>query len=226
MDNLNGHHGAPGDHGIPGDLSAPSTPNWPVHAIDEHAHEPERWLWEPRIPFGLVTIMEDERDDVLSRHAVGIAAHLTHGGPLPDGSPLPLGNAVILSAAGLADQIVPWLEHDGAHRSRLTLLGPTPERAIVLPRDITLLAHHVYATGAMLVFIDPLRAFLPSGVMLPPTADVAEQSPGASAAVLERVLTTLDVLAAASGAAVVVCRNVAERWNGWHHILHLVRELP
>ena len=89
---------------------------------------------------------------------------------MPDGTASFEGNVVLLSAEdGVADTIRPRLEQAGADLDRVFDLSTLPtndgqERVTVIPDDLPHIIEVVQQTGAILVVVDPLMAFLSSKV--------------------------------------------------------------
>jgi hypothetical protein len=168
------------------------------HVIDDHVHDELRWLWPGFIPFGRVTMLEGSRGMGKSLIAVDVMARVSSGRPMPDGTPCAAGAGVMLCADGIAETVVPRLEAAGADLGRIVLLESTPQRKIVLPRDVIMLAQHVVAVRAKLLVIDPLLAYL--------DPDVNPLSPDE----LEIATAPLDLLAVASDVALMVVRRLDE----------------
>jgi hypothetical protein len=86
---------------------------------------PERvsWLWPGRIPAGKLTVIDGDPGDGKSTLSLDLAARVSTGSPMPDGTRAAPGNVLVLSAEdGVADTI----------RPRLDAAGADPERVIVL----------------------------------------------------------------------------------------------
>src|SRR4051812_6408341 len=83
--------------------------------------EPEtvRWLWEGRIPFGKVTILEGDPGVGKSTMALDLAARVSRGAGMPatrgTSDEAPAGTVIIYSGDdGLSDTVRPRLEAAGA----------------------------------------------------------------------------------------------------------------
>jgi AAA domain-containing protein len=128
------------------------------------------WLWDHRIPLGKITLIDGDPGLGKSLVSVDIAARITRGRRMPDGSPGFEGDVVMMSAEdGLGDTIRPRLELAGANLDRVTSLATLPaaegqERVAVLPDDLPQIIAVVQETAAVLVIIDPLMAFLSSRI--------------------------------------------------------------
>jgi hypothetical protein len=137
--------------------------------------EPERltWLWPGRLPAGKIVTIDGDPSVGKSTLAVDLAAHVSTGKPWPDGATCERGNVLILSAEdGLADTIRPRLDAAGGDPVRVDALtavravddeGKMYERPPTLA-DIAQIRAAILRTGAVLVVIDVLMAFLPGKV--------------------------------------------------------------
>jgi hypothetical protein len=183
------------------------------HAPDEELGillstvQPERveWLWRDRIPLGKLTIIDGDPGLGKSVLTLDLAARVSRGLAMPDGSPGRQGGVVLLSAEdGLADTIRPRLDAADADCERILALdsvlaegGQGKERRLpVLPLDVSYLAAAVKRVGALLAVVDPLTAFLGAEVNAHRDTDI------------RRALFQLVRLAEETGAAVVVVRHL------------------
>ena len=111
--------------------------------------EPEsvRWLWQGYIPLGKVTVLDGDPGLGKSLLTLDLAARVTTGRDMPDGTPGVCGAVVVLSAEDdLADTIRPRLDAAGAIVAQVTALeavgdvdtetGEVHERPVYLPQDI------------------------------------------------------------------------------------------
>lgn len=155
--------------------------------------EPERvsWLWEARIPLGKITILDGDPGVGKTTLALDVAARLSRGRAMPDGTPGTLASTIVLTAEdGLADTIVPRLNAMDADVARImTIALPTDDgsdRQITVPDDLEPLRAVIREENVRLVIIDPLVAFLSNAVnahrdhdvrrALGPVARVAEDT--------------------------------------------------
>ncbi len=138
--------------------------------LSDVQRERVEWLWDRRIPLGKITLISGDPGLGKSLMTLDLAARITRGRRMPDGSPGFDGNVVILSAEdGLGDTIRPRLEVAGADLDRVISLAtlPTPdghERMFVIPDDLPQLIEVVKDVNAVLVIVDPLMAFLSSRI--------------------------------------------------------------
>ena len=136
--------------------------------------EPEKvnWLWPARLPAGKLVILDGDPGVGKSTLAVDIAARVSTGREWPDGAPCPTGGVLILSAEdGLGDTIRPRLDAAAGDPTRVHALteirypgedGQLRARPPTLA-DVDELEEAVARTGARLVIIDVLMAYLPGG---------------------------------------------------------------
>lgn len=129
------------------------------------------WLWPGRIPAGKITVLDGDPGLGKSTLTLDLAARVTTGSPMPDGSPPagPAAGVVLLSAEdGIADTIRPRLEAAGADLARIVVLEAVTTEAGIdrppsLPVDLVQLEQAVIDTDAALVVVDPLMAYLGGG---------------------------------------------------------------
>lgn len=163
-----------------------------------------RWLWEGRIPLGKLTILDGDPGNGKSALTTDLAARISVGRSLPDGTPCEEGpgGVVLLNAEdGLADTIRPRLEAAGADLDRALALATTPdgegfERLLSIPEDLHIIRKGIDQVKARLVVLDPLMAFVSGNVNSHKDQDI------------RRALAPLAKLAEETGAAVVVVRHL------------------
>jgi hypothetical protein len=172
--------------------------------------EPERveWLWEGRIPFGKLTVVDGKPGLGKSTVTTDLAARVSVGKVWPDGTDCRAGGVVIISAEdGLADTIRPRFDAAGGDPERAVAISTVPdaegnERQIAVPYDIPIIESAIERVDARLVIIDPLMAFLSSDVNSHRDQDV------------RRALAPLARLAEKTGAAIVVVRHLNKATGG------------
>lgn len=165
--------------------------------------EPERisWLWQGFIPAGKLTLIDGDPGDGKSTMTLDVAARITSGTAMPDGTVVPLGRVMLLSAEdGIADTIRPRLDAAGADVDRLIVFDEVVSvggmaRPVELPRDLHHIEQAIRDHGVTLVIIDPLMAFL-GGV-----DSHNDQS-------VRRALHPISKLADATGCAILVVRHL------------------
>jgi hypothetical protein len=161
-----------------------------------------RWLWPGYLPLGKVVVLDGDPGLGKSTVTTDLAARVTTGKRMPDGSGGGVPAAVVLASAedGLADTIRPRLELAGADLSQVTVVEHVlvggKSAPVELPGDMELLEAIVRDLRAALVTIDPLMAFLAGGVNAHRDQDV------------RRALHPVKELAEVTGAAILVVRHL------------------
>jgi len=131
--------------------------------VDLNTIDPKEveWLWEPFIPFSMITIMEGDPGVGKSFLAMQLAAQISIGGELPEGQTLDRGRVLYLSA-----------EDDAAYtiRPRIDAMGGDPSRIRVQgdflsldEKGLNALMREVRRKPPDLLILDPLFAYVPSG---------------------------------------------------------------
>ena len=138
-----------------------------IVGLGEVTEEPVSWLWEERIPLGAITILDGHPGTGKSTITMDLAARLSKGRRMPDGTRGIMGPTLLLSAEDmLARPIRARLEAAEADLSLIFgLEGVTdsmhPEgRLIRLPSDTRIIHRAILNTGARLVVIDPFASYL------------------------------------------------------------------
>jgi hypothetical protein len=147
------------------------TPRAITRRLSDVQSESVSWLSPGRIPFGKLTVLEGDPGLGKSTVLLDLAARLTRGQGFPGDPALEPAHVILLTAEdGLADTVRPRLEAAGADCNRVHTLegfirddGATGE--IVLgdpnnPASLVVLEELIRATGAGLVIVDVLTAFL------------------------------------------------------------------
>lgn len=118
-----------------------------------------QWIWYPYIPQGKVTIIQGDLGEGKTTFVLAMIALLTKGEPLPEseagGEPI----SVIYQTAedGLADTIKPRLLAAGADCERVLVIDES-ENELTLSDER--LEKAIRETGAKLIVLDPLQAYL------------------------------------------------------------------
>jgi len=179
---------------VPGVLASEVTP------------EKVRWLWPNHIPLGKLTIFDGDPDEGKSTVTLDLAARLTRGEMMPDGSQLgcPLAGAVIVSLEdGMADTIRPRLEAAGAVLGRVRIVSTIKdargiERTPTVPDDLPAIEAAIRNVKAAIVVIDPLVATLGAQ-----TNSYRDQD-------IRRALAPLADLSGRTGVAVICIRHLTK----------------
>ena len=121
------------------------------------------WMWFPFIPYGKLTIVQGDPGDGKTTFILNIAAKLSKGESLDGGMNFiePL-NVIYQSAEdGLADTVKPRLEQAGADCEKISVID---ERIKSLSMIDIRLEEAVIKTGAKLLILDPIQAYLGGGM--------------------------------------------------------------
>jgi hypothetical protein len=157
-----------------------------------------RWLWKPYLPLGKLAVLDGDPGVGKSFLTIDLAARLSRGGPLPDGTP-PGGPHVTLLVGAeddAGDTTRPRAEAAGADLDRLVVVTSRTHSPICFPADLTSLAELVVRHRPSLVVIDPITAFLPRDV-----ASNSDQS-------VRRVLSQFALIAEKTHCAIVLVRHL------------------
>ena len=131
--------------------------------------EPEHveFMWEDRIPWGKVTLSTGDPGQGKSATLFDLAARLSSGKKMPlTGIRHEPASVIILTAEdGLGDTVAPRLLAAGADLAKIHSIiayrgKDGYESPLSLPEHVDILRKEVERTGARLVIIDPLNAFL------------------------------------------------------------------
>lgn len=166
-----------------------------------------RWLWHLKVARGKVTVLDGDPNVGKSTITLDLAARVSTGEPMPDGTPGMSGETILLSAEDdLADTIRPRLDAARADVSRITAFHAVridqDERLPELPEDLARLELAIESRGAVLLIVDPLMAFLGRNVDAHRDQDV------------RRALAPLTRLAERTEIAVVVVRHLNKGGSG------------
>ena len=161
------------------------------------------WLWQRRIPMGKITILDGDPGMGKSLIAITIAACVSTGRPMPDGTPGRQGDIILIAPEDSPeDTIKPRVEAVGGDPSRVLLLNTVVsfdekrlgiyDRPFSLSRDLNDLEIEIKRTNAILVILDPLMALLGRNIDSSRDQDVRE------------VFTPLAQLAERTGCAILI----------------------
>jgi AAA domain len=146
-----------------------------VVSMDTVQRSPVVWLWWPYIALGKLSMLDGDPGIGKSLLMTQLAASLSKGHPLPDQEGVPTfatGTAhvtVMLSTEdGLADTLKPRLEDAGADCSKIKVLtgwaDADGEEHPFSFQNMPMLDRTLQEHDARLVIIDPIQAYLGSGV--------------------------------------------------------------
>lgn len=144
-------------------LEAPKAGSATPKAVD--------WLWRGWLPLGKLVTLDGDPATGKSTLLVDLAARVTRGGLMPDGSQCDSPGAVILLAAedDLEDTVLPRLLVAGADTDQVRYVRQMNTtdgvgRPVSLPMDVAALERLVEATGARLVIVDVFYEYLDGAV--------------------------------------------------------------
>ncbi len=168
-----------------------------------------RWLWEKRIPLGKITILDGDPGMGKSLLAINIAACVSAGHPMPDGTPGIQGGVILIAPEdGAGDTLRPRLEAAGGDPSQVLLLNLVEgldakkvrvnDRPFSLSHDLEVLEAEIKRTKAVLVVLDPLTAVLGRRLDASRDQDVRE------------VFTPLAQLAERANCAILIIRHLSK----------------
>lgn len=117
------------------------------------------WLWYPYIPYGKLTILQGDPGEGKSTFMLNVAALLTRGKPMPDGTRTPRPERVVYQTAedNLADTVKPRLTAAGAD---CDLIAYIVDEEYPLTLEDSRIERVIKQTGARLFILDPLQAYL------------------------------------------------------------------
>src|SRR5439155_2917702 len=129
------------------------------------------WLWHGRIPLGKITILDGDPGIGKSLIAINIAACVSAGHPMPDGTPGIQGGVILIAPEdSAADTIKPRLEAAGGNPSHVLMFNTNEtldlkrlgifDYSFSLTRDLQDLEMTIKRRKAKLVVLDPLMAVL------------------------------------------------------------------
>lgn len=143
----------------------------PLVIMRDVAPEPLDWFWPGRLLFGKYNLLVGDGGIGKSTITIDLAARLSRGFPLPDGTRHEASGALlVMPEDGAGDTIRPRLENAGADLSRIgliqTVTDPTDglETMPTIPDHIADIENAIEAIGARLLIIDPLLGCLGDGV--------------------------------------------------------------
>lgn len=117
------------------------------------------WLWYPYIPFGKITIVQGDPGDGKTTLLLHIAAFLSTGQPMPGDVDIKDCMDVIYQSAedGAEDTLKPRLVSAGADCSKISFIDDTESTFSLTD---TRLESAIHESGARLLVLDPLQAYL------------------------------------------------------------------
>lgn len=164
--------------------------------------ETVRWLWNPYIPLGKLTLVDGDPGIGKSTVLCAVGSAISNGKALPGSEPFDPGNVLMLSAEdGLADTLRPRLDAVEADVSRVFALNqPLTFDAEGLVRlEASIIEHK-----SVLVIIDPLFAYTGG------KADIYRANE------CRAISAPLGTIAERQGCAIVAVRHLSKSRGGGH----------
>jgi hypothetical protein len=170
------------------------------------------WLWEGRVAFHTVTVLDGDPGLGKSTLSIDLAARISRGWCMPPDAGKEVvstpGGVLILAAEDSSSRIIkPRLLAAGADVSRIHFLSAIvtaedDERPPILPFDLAALEHAIVTHGIKLVIVDPFMAFLDGKIDSHKDQDV------------RRCMARLIALAEKTGAAILLIRHLNKMPGG------------
>ncbi len=180
-----------------------SDPSIGLRPASQIVARPVSWLWPGRLPLGKLAIFDGDPGVGKSLVTLDLCARLSTGRPFPDGSlgPGPSNSIVLDGEDGDDDTVTPRLQALGADLARVFVLdrADLDGRPRSFPALSGILDQALARTGARLLVIDPIMAFLGPGIQ-----GNSEQS-------LRQVLFRLMQLAAKYQCVILLVRHLNKR---------------
>src|SRR5262249_4909979 len=142
-----------------------------THAASSPQPQPQDWLWQDRIPLSGITLLDGDHGCGKSLLALQLAACVSSGSPMPDGSPtIQSGVIIITPITPVSSPQLHLLTSLGPHltpiRSLSFIQDPEPEphtsgsHPFPSPNDLTILFDAIREIDARLVILDPFITLL------------------------------------------------------------------
>lgn len=121
------------------------------------------WLWFPYIPYGKLTIIQGDPGDGKTTLVLNLAAKLSKGEVLDKNMDIKEPITVIYQTAedGLADTVKPRLELAGADCEQIIIIDESDKSLSMADER---LEEAIQTTGAKLLILDPIQAYLGGGM--------------------------------------------------------------
>ena len=156
--------------------------------------EEVHWLWYPYIPFGKLTIIQGDSGEGKTTFVLAVISAMTKGEALPERNAAEPMNVIYQTAEdGLADTIRPRLDALGAECSRVMVIDESKKELSLSDERIK---QAIEETGAKLIVLDPLQAYLGADVDMHRANEVRP------------ILKRLGAVAEQTGCAVILIRHL------------------
>ncbi|HEX9137072.1 MAG TPA: AAA family ATPase [Nitrospirota bacterium] len=164
--------------------------------VGEVKREDVKWLWRSFIPFGKITIIEGDPGLGKSTLSLELVSRASRGNALPVSGPIPACNSLILASEdSVADTIRPRLEAANADSERVFI----SQAPVYLDKHLAKIRAWIRSVDAKILVIDPLAAYLSSGVDSYRDTDI------------RRTLGPVGRLADELGVAVILVRHLVKQ---------------
>ena len=190
----------------------PSVARLDVVLVKDVVSRPVRWIWPGYLPLGKLVVIDGLPGQGKSTAALDIAARLSQGGSMPDGSrgcDVPAGSLILSYEDDAADTIRPRLEAAAADLAGIGIVqgvsynGDSELLPPSLPKDIAALDDLLeQQPGVRLLIIDPLMAALSADVDSHRDQDI------------RRPLARLARMAAERNVCIIIVRHVRKSHGG------------
>src|SRR5213082_2248661 len=164
----------------------PPAPEPTIRFLDQVPDKPLTWLWPGRIPLGHLTLLDAAPGSGLSLVALTLAACVSSGSPLPDGTPTQRGYVLLLAPYDSPTDILKArFQEAGGDPSHLQLVLPLvgdPSRDLAhtrpyaFPQDLDHLAAIIRSLDFCVVILDPASAIPGLARCLPALVELARQT--------------------------------------------------
>ena len=126
--------------------------------MDTIEREEIKWLWKPYIPYGKITIVQGDPGEGKTSLILKLASELSLGRCFGEDELREPINIIYQTAEdGLADTVKPRLEDSGADCKRIMVIDDSEDSLSM--NDVRIEAA-IRTTGAKLLILDPLQAYL------------------------------------------------------------------
>lgn len=134
-----------------------------ILSMDRVQSQKVKWLWYPYIPLGKITIVQGDPGEGKTTFVLNLAAMLSQGKHFEDNQQIETPLFIIYQTAedGLADTVKPRLEEAGADCSKVLVIDDS-EKSLTM--DDERLEKAINQTGAKVLILDPIQAYLGQGV--------------------------------------------------------------
>ncbi len=133
------------------------------------------WLWYPFIPYGKITIVQGDPGDGKTTLILNLVACMSNGIGIDENMPLTEPLNVIYQTAedGLADTVKPRLVTAGADCDRIVVIDESDRSLSMIDERLDIA---LAETGARMLILDPIQAYLGSATDMNRANEVREMT--------------------------------------------------